>query len=334
MKIVPIEFSAPEAARKSPCQASAHRQIQGRRARSIQFSMNRFPLFGATFVLLGLIAFATRAQTQNSMTTTNYVQTTKIVGMKVKDANGEAIGTVKDVVLDRETGCMAYTVISTGDPGTRLTGTTKTVAVPWAVYNTVSDPGVLTLTVDRERVYAAPAFEYSRINEYSTSNYINDVYSYYGVQPNGGKVGANAESSSAVSGQASTSAQTIPTASPIATVSPSPSLTPTPTPTASPSASLSPTAKAKAPWAEAATKGASATPSPSATERRKTSEESKEETSSSSDKARGHREETASSPNSETSPHKTRRTSEDFEADESRGTKSSKRTPAEASPTP
>jgi sporulation protein YlmC with PRC-barrel domain len=299
--------------------------------------MKRFPLFGATFVLLGLIAFATHAQTQNSMTTTNYVQTTKIVGMKVKDANGEAIGTIKDVVLDRETGCMAYTVISTGDPGTRITGTTKTVAVPWAVYNTVSDPSVLTLMVDRERVYGAPAFEYSRINEYSTSTYINNVYSYYGVQPNGAKVGANAKSSPGVSGQASTSAQTIPSASPIPTVSPSPSLTPSPTPsspapTPSPSASLSPTAKARAPWADAATKRASATPSASSSERK---ERSEEETTSPASKGRGHREEAspAISPTARPTPRATRRPSEDSEAEEN---SSSKRSPssAETSPTP
>jgi sporulation protein YlmC with PRC-barrel domain len=299
--------------------------------------MKRFPLFGATFVL-GLIAFATHAQTQNSMTTTNYVQTTKIVGMKVKDANGEAIGTIKDVVLDRETGCMAYTVISTGDPGTRITGTTKTVAVPWAVYNTVSDPSVLTLMVDRERVYGAPAFEYSRINEYSTSTYINNVYSYYGVQPSGGKIGTNAESSPGVSGPASTSAQT--TASPVATVSPSPSLTPvTPSPTPSsptptPTASLSPTAKAKAPWAEAATKRASATPSASASERE---ERSEEETTSPASKGRSHREEAspATSPSARPTQRATRRPSQDSEADES-GLKSSTRSPssAEVSPTP
>src|SRR5438105_8977625 len=132
--------------------------------------------------LLGLAIASTQAQTQSS-TTTSYVQTSKIVGMKVKDSGGQEIGVVKDVVLDRNTGCMAYTVLSTGGTGTRVTGGGKTVAVPWTVYTTTSDPSVMSVRVERDRVYNAPAFDYARIDEYSNSGYINNVYSYYGVTP-------------------------------------------------------------------------------------------------------------------------------------------------------
>src|SRR6266513_1022941 len=132
--------------------------------------------------LLGFAIATTQGQTQSS-TTTSYVQTSKIVGMKIKDSSGQEVGVVKDVVLDRNTGCMAYTVLSTGGTGTRVTGTTKTVAVPWTVYSTSSDPSVMSVRVDRERIYSAPAFDYARIDEYSTPAYINNVYSYYGVTP-------------------------------------------------------------------------------------------------------------------------------------------------------
>src|SRR5689334_4186373 len=85
-------------------------------------------------------------QAQSSTTTTTYVQTSKIVGMKVKDSGGQEVGVVKDVVLDRNTGCMAYTVLSTGG-GTVARGAegTKTVAVPWTVYTATSDPSVMTV---------------------------------------------------------------------------------------------------------------------------------------------------------------------------------------------
>lgn len=64
---------------------------------------------------LGLAMAPTFAQDQSTTTSsTTYVQTSKIVGTKVKSSQGEEIGTVKDVVLDRNTGCMAYTVLSTG----------------------------------------------------------------------------------------------------------------------------------------------------------------------------------------------------------------------------
>ena len=55
------------------------------------------------------------------------------------------------------------------------------VAVPWAVYSPSTDPNVLTVTVERDRIYNAPVFDYARIEEYSRPDYINNVYSYYGV---------------------------------------------------------------------------------------------------------------------------------------------------------
>src|SRR2546429_8023944 len=93
--------------------------------------------------LLGLAVAATQAQTQSS-TTTTYVQTSKIVGMKVKDSSGQEIGVVKDVVLDRNSGCMAYTVLSTGGTSTRVTGGWENAAVPWAGFTTTSDTRMKT----------------------------------------------------------------------------------------------------------------------------------------------------------------------------------------------
>src|SRR5947208_9910055 len=153
----------------------------------------------ATIACLGLAVASTFAQTQSTTTsTTTYVQATKIVGTKVKSSQGEEIGTVKDVVLDRNTGCMAYTVLSTGGGGARVAGGGKLVAVPWAVYSPTADVSALTVTVDRDRIYNAPVFDYARIDEYSRPDYISNVYSYYGVSP-GAAVGVG------VSGDTSTS---------------------------------------------------------------------------------------------------------------------------------
>jgi sporulation protein YlmC with PRC-barrel domain len=111
----------------------------------------------AIIALLGLAATSTCAQTQSTTSsTTTYVQTSKLVGTKVKSSQGEEIGVVKDVVLDRNTGCMAYTVLSTGGGGARVSGGGKMVAVPWTVYSPTTDLSALTVTVDRERIYSAP----------------------------------------------------------------------------------------------------------------------------------------------------------------------------------
>src|SRR5438105_5464245 len=215
--------------------------------------------------LLGFAIATTQGQTQSS-TTTSYVQTSKIVGMKVKDSSGQEVGVVKDVVLDRNTGCMAYTVLSTGGTGTRVTGGAKTVAVPWTVYTTTSDPSVMTVRVERDRVYNAPAFDYARIDEYSTSGYINNVYSYYGVTPGVGVgVGVSGTSTTGtMETQTGVSGQTAATASGVA-ASPAATATASPTAATSPSATsrgtASPTGTAKATTTSPASRRATATPS-------------------------------------------------------------------------
>jgi sporulation protein YlmC with PRC-barrel domain len=181
-------------------------------------------LCGATIAILGLAVASMSAQTQS----TTYVQTSKLVGTKVKSSQGEEIGVIKDVVIDRSTGCMAYTVLSTGEGGARVTGGAKLVAVPWAVYSTTPDVSVLTVTVDRERIYNAPVFDYARIDEYSRTDYITNIYSYYGVSAGAGAgVGVSQTTTTGVAGGAAGSPST--TASPAATGSPAATASPRPT---------------------------------------------------------------------------------------------------------
>src|SRR2546430_13022788 len=137
-------------------------------------------LYGAALAMLGFAAAPLNAQTQTttSSTSSGYVQTSKIIGTKVKTAQGEEVGVVKDVVLDRSNGCMAYTVLSAGGTGTRMTGQSKMVAVPWSVYSVSPDMSYLTVSVERDRIYNAPVFEYSRISD---TSFTNSVYSTFGV---------------------------------------------------------------------------------------------------------------------------------------------------------
>src|SRR3982750_2568458 len=94
--------------------------------------------FSATMAILGLAMASAFAQTQSTTSSnTTYVETSKFIGRPVKSAQGDEIGTVKDIVLDRSTGCLAYTVVSTsgGGGGAQVSGGGKMVAVPWAVYS-------------------------------------------------------------------------------------------------------------------------------------------------------------------------------------------------------
>ena len=152
-------------------------------------------LIGAMLAILGVAIVPMSAQTESTT-----VQVSKLVGTRVKSSQGEEIGVVKDVVIDRNTGCMAYTVLSTGEGGggARVAGGGKFVAVPWTVYSAASDVNALIVTVDRERIYNAPVFDYARIDEYSRPDYITNVYSYYGVSQ--GAVGAGVSGTSTTTG--------------------------------------------------------------------------------------------------------------------------------------
>src|SRR3954466_12788135 len=143
--------------------------------------MKKNILFGASLALLVAAAplFA-QTSTSTSTTTSGYVQSSSIVGSKIKDSRGQDVGEVKDVVLDRSSGCLAYVVLSTRGGGTTTT-TTKTVAAPWSVFSASSEPRVYMTRIEREKIYSAPVWESTRIEEYSRPEYISQVYGYYGV---------------------------------------------------------------------------------------------------------------------------------------------------------
>jgi sporulation protein YlmC with PRC-barrel domain len=219
------------------------------------YHMKTLFLSGATIAILGLAPLSGQTQSTTTSSTT-YLQTSKLVGTKVKSSQGEEIGVIKDVVLDRNTGCMAYTVISAGGTGTRVAG--KTVAVPWTVYSPTSELSVLTVTVDRDRIYNAPVFDYARIDEYTTPNYINSVYSYYGVSAGAG-VSGTTTTTTGVAGAAGAGVSQ--GASPAATLSPAasapPAATGSPAATTPPAGRGSPTPRGTA----AASPRATASPS-------------------------------------------------------------------------
>ena len=202
-------------------------------------------ILGAALAILGVAAapLISQTQTTTSSTSTGYVQTSKVIGTKVKTSQGEEVGVVKDVVLDRSTGCMAYTVLSTGGVGTRITGGGKLVAVPWSIYSTSASPdaGFLTVSVERDRIYNAPVFEYSRISD---TTYTSNIYSHFGVAAGVGVSSTTSMGATTTTGATTTGTNTNAgaTLQSEGGVSPSPSVSPGASASAAPSASVSPSA--------------------------------------------------------------------------------------------
>ena len=210
--------------------------------------MKKLFLFGVCLALTSLASAQT--QTTTTSTTTSYMPTTTVIGSKIKDSRGQDVGVIKDFVLDRNTGCLAYVVLSTGKDGTTTTST-KTVAAPWAVFTVSSDPRTYITRVEREKIYSAPVWESTRIEEYSRTEYINGVYGYYGVpapsfnaQLSVGVTNSNTTTAASAAPTAAASvppaATPVPSPKPIATPQGTPERSPVPPVTAPPSSPKAP----------------------------------------------------------------------------------------------
>src|SRR5438477_194621 len=70
--------------------------------------------YGATAVVLGVaVTISGQSEIANdSNSSSSYIQTSKLVGRKIKSSDGKEIGIVKDVVIDRINGVSYSTVVS------------------------------------------------------------------------------------------------------------------------------------------------------------------------------------------------------------------------------
>ena len=93
------------------------------------------------------------------MANTNYRRTlsaSSIIGDSVKNAQGENLGNLKELMVDVERGQVAYAVL---DFGGVLGVGNKLFAVPWQAFNVDEQDQKLTLNVDKDRLQNAEGFD-------------------------------------------------------------------------------------------------------------------------------------------------------------------------------
>src|SRR5882672_3501179 len=95
----------------------------------------------------------------------------KVIGMEVKNSQNEKLGKVDDLAVDLSSGRIVTAVLSIG--GFLGLGDTL-VAVP---------PSALHYDADKEKLKAAPRFEYSKWDDSTQASRIGEVYAYFGEQP-------------------------------------------------------------------------------------------------------------------------------------------------------
>jgi len=117
----------------------------------------------------------------------------RFAGYEVYDPTGSKIGKVDDLFVD-ESDQPEYIGVKIGLLGTRRT------LIPWELAEVREDEGRIIASLDKDRVKNGPAFD---DDQEITSEFENEVYSYYGLQQSGSTEdrGTYAEYSSGTTGE-------------------------------------------------------------------------------------------------------------------------------------
>ena len=110
----------------------------------------------------------------------NYRRTmssSSLIGDKVHNSLNEDLGKIEDIMIDVETGRIAYAVLSFG--GFLGLGD-KLFAIPWSSLRLDEDQKRFILDVDKQTLESAPGFDKDNWPDLSSEEYGRSVYSHYG----------------------------------------------------------------------------------------------------------------------------------------------------------
>ncbi|MBB4658577.1 PRC-barrel domain-containing protein [Parvularcula dongshanensis] len=103
---------------------------------------------------------------------------TSIIGDDVRNDAGEALGSIKDIMLDTSTGRIEYAVLQFG--GVMFVGD-KLFAVPWDQFTVDTAKKELVLNVPKERLKDAPGFDKDNWPNFADQAYRTELSGYYGA---------------------------------------------------------------------------------------------------------------------------------------------------------
>jgi len=108
------------------------------------------------------------------------VKASSIIGTDVVNPNGDNLGDIKEVVIDPNTGKVAYAVVAFGG---FLTMGEKLFAIPFSSFKYDPTENEYVLDVSKERLEAAPGFDADHWPSMAEEKWNRDVYKYYERQP-------------------------------------------------------------------------------------------------------------------------------------------------------
>jgi hypothetical protein len=106
-----------------------------------------------------------------------------LIGDNVVNGAEENLGDIKEIMLDMNTGQVAYAVLAFGG---FLGLHEKLFAVPWQALHLDTANHRFVLNVEKERLQTAPGFNKDSWPDMSDINWANEVHTFYGTDPNRG----------------------------------------------------------------------------------------------------------------------------------------------------
>ena len=106
------------------------------------------------------------------------IRAKKVIGTAVKDTSGDKIGTVEDLVLDKQNNNILFAVIGFG--GVLKMGE-KFHPLPWAVLNYDEDEDAYVVPYTKEELKAAPSDTIEELTKNDGVAYRDSSFSFYKV---------------------------------------------------------------------------------------------------------------------------------------------------------
>jgi sporulation protein YlmC with PRC-barrel domain len=115
-----------------------------------------------------------------TMAKPNALSASTIIGDSVVNTRGEDLGKIEEIMLDINSGSVAYAVLSFG--GFLGLGD-KLFAIPWSALTLDEANERFVLDIDKETLKNAPGFDKDNWPKTNNEEWLVTVYDFYGYEP-------------------------------------------------------------------------------------------------------------------------------------------------------
>ena len=112
--------------------------------------------------------------------TSSLISADKVEGTKVYSAEGDHLGEIHEVMIDKISGNVAYAVMSFG--GFLGIGE-KYHPLPWSALDYDTDAGGYVVNLSRDQLEGGPTFDAGKTPRWGDRDYETRLHDYYGLPP-------------------------------------------------------------------------------------------------------------------------------------------------------